>query len=97
MQENIDSDRRYTPLTCTTRRLFPCRSIPGVSPQVPTVEGTVTALTHVHGLFMGRTEWLFIEAPARVAVGVSEAFSSIVVLQRRNALATARGEAQSWW
>jgi hypothetical protein len=48
MQENIDSDRRHTPLTCTTRRLFPCRSIPGVSRQVPTVEGTVTAFMHVH-------------------------------------------------
>jgi hypothetical protein len=31
---------------------------------------------------MGRTEWLFIETSAMVAVGVSEAFSDVVVLHR---------------
>jgi len=53
----------------------------------------------VHGLFMPvvRTEWLFIEASAMVAVGVSKAFCDIVVLHRRDALAMVRGEAQGWW
>jgi hypothetical protein len=46
---------------------------------------------------MGRTEWLFIEASAKVAEGVSEAFSGVVVLHHRYALAMARGETQGWW
>jgi uncharacterized protein (DUF305 family) len=46
--------------------------------------------------FVRRTEWLFIEASAKTAVDINEAFGDVVVPHHRYALAMAQGQAQGW-
>ena len=89
MQENINLDCQHMLLTCANCPLSPYRNIPRVSPQVLTVEGTVMAFMHVHA-FMGCSWGVLHQGICKgCKVGVSKAFSDIVMLHYRYALAMA--------